>query len=132
MSRNIKSNLKNPPAKLLLKTIYNTRSNTKNEFYLSPYNMKNNSNLTTDYLSFFTHESINKSNKKDENGKINYFYKNYRVQSLNKEKERYNQTQTQSKQMSRNNSNKNDLLFNKSNLKNSFSTSKTNFNNLMI
>ena len=132
MSRNIKSNLKNPPAKLLLKTIYNPRSNTKNEFYLSPYNMKNNSNLTTDYLSFFTHESINKSNKKVENGKINYFYKNYRVQSLNKEKERYNQTQTQSKQMSRNNSNKNDLLFNKSNLKNSFSTSKTNSNSLMI
>ena len=132
MSRNIKSNLKNPPAKLLLKTIYNPRSNTRNEFYLSPYNMKNNSNITTDYLSFFTHESINKSNKKIENGKINYFYKNYRVQSLNKEKERYTQTQTQSKQMSRNNSNKNDLLFNKSNLKNSFSTSKTNCNSLMI
>ena len=132
MSRNIKSNLKNPPAKLLLKTIYNPRSNTRNEFYLSPYNMKNNSNITTEYLSFFTHESINKSNKKIENGKINYFYKNYRVQSLNKEKERYTHTQTQSKQMSRNNSIKNDLLFNKSNLKNSFSTSKTNCNSLMI
>ena len=46
-------------------------------------------------------------------------------------KERYTQTQYQSKQMSRNNSNKNDLLF-KSNLKKSFSISKTNCNSLMI
>lgn len=132
MSRNIKSNLKNPPAKLLLKTTYNPHFNTRNDYYLSPYNMKNNSNITTDYLSFYTHESINKSNKKIGNDKINYFYKNYRLNSVNKEKERYIQTQTQSKQMSRNNSNKNDLLFNKSNFKNSFSISKTNCNSLMI
>ena len=132
MSRNIKSNLKNQQAKLLLKTIHNPRGNTRNEFYLSPYNMKTNSNITTDYLSFCTNESTNKSNKKIGNGKINYFYKNYKTNYINKEKERYFQTQTQSKQLSRNNSNKKDLLFNKSNLKNSFSTSKTNCNSLMI
>ena len=132
MSRNIKSNLKNPPAKLLLKTTYNPHFNTRNDYYLSPYNMKNYSNITTDYLSFYTHESINKSNKKIGNDKINFFYKNYRLNSVNKEKERYIQTQTQSKQMCRNNSNKNDLLFNKSNFKNSFSISKTNCNSLMI
>ena len=131
MSRNIKSNLKNPPAKLLLKTTYKLHSNNKNECNLSPYHMKNNSNLTTDYLSFYTYESNNKSNKKAGHGKMNYFYKNY-INNINKEKERYTHTQTQSKQMSRNNSKKNDLLFIKSNLKNSFSTSKTNCNSLMI
>ena len=88
--------------------------------------------MTTDYLSFYTNESNNKSNKKLGHGKINYFYKNYRMNSINKEKERYTQTQTQSKQMSRNNSKKNDLLFNKSNIKNSFSYAKTNCNSLMI
>ena len=132
MSRNIKTNLKTPPGNLLLKTTYNPHSNTRNENYLSPYTIKNNSNITTDYLSFYTHESINKSNKKIENDKINYFYKNYRLNSFNINKERYTQTQTQSKQMSRNNSNKNDLLFNISNFKNSFSISKTNCNSLMI
>ena len=132
MSRNIKSNLKNPQAKLLLKTIHNTRVNTRNEYYLSPYNMKHNSNITTDYLSFCTNESTNKSNKKIGNCKMNYFYKNYKLNNINREKERYIQTQTQSKQLSRNNSNKKDLLFNKSSLKNSFSTSKTNCNSLMI
>ena len=132
MSRNIKSNLKNPPAKLLLKTIHNPRSNISNEYYLSPYNMKNNSNVSKNILSFYSNESINKSNKKIGNGKINYFYKNYGIKNINKEKERYTHTQTQSKQMSRNNSNKNDLLFNKTTFKNSFSISKTNTNSLMI
>ena len=65
MSRNIKSNLKNPQNKLLLKTTYNPRSNKRNECNLSPYHMKNNSNMTTDYLSFNTNESTNKSNKID-------------------------------------------------------------------
>ena len=132
MSRNIKSNLKNPPAKLLLKTTYNPYSNNRNDCNLSPYHMKNNSNMTTDYLSFYTNESTNKSNKKKGYGKINYFEKNYRMNSINKDKERYTQTQTQSKQMSRNNSKKNDLLCIKSNLKKSFSISKTNCNSLMI
>ena len=132
MSRNIKSNLKNPQNKLFLKTTYNPRSNNRNECNLSPYHMKNNSNMTTDYLSIYTNESTNKSNKKIGCGKINYFYKNYRMNSINKNKERYTQTQTQSKQMSRNNSKKNDLLCIKSNLKKSFSISKTNCNSLMI
>ena len=132
MSRNIKSNLKNPQNKLFLKTTYNPRSNNRNECNLSPYHIKNNSNMTTDYLSFYTNESTNKSNKKIGCGKINYFYKNYRMNSINKNKERYIQTQTQSKQMSRNNSKKNDLLCMKSNLKKSFSLSKTNCNSLMI
>ena len=132
MSRNIKSNLKNPPAKLFLKTTFNPHSNKRNISNLSPYHMKNNSNMTTDYLSFYTNESTNKSNKKTGYGKINYFEKNYRMNSINKDKERYTQTQTQSKQMSRNNSKKNDLLCIKSNLKKSFSISKTNCNSLMI
>ena len=132
MSRNIKSNLKNPPAKLLLKTTYNPHSNNRNDCNLSPYHMKNNSNMTTDYLSFNTNESTNKSNKKLEYGKMNYFYKNYKINSINKDKDRYTHTQTQSKQMSRNNSKKNDLLCIKSNLKKSFSISKTNCNSLMI
>ena len=136
MSRNIKSNLKNPQNKLFLKTTYNPHSNKRNECNLSPYHMKNNSNMTTDYLSFYTNESTNKSSKKIGCGKINYFYKNYRMNSLNKNKERYTQTQTQtqaqSKQISRNNSKKNDLLFIKSNLKKSFSISKSNCNSLMI
>ena len=132
MSRNIKSNLKNPPAKLLLKTTYNPHSNNRNDCNLSPYHMKNNSNITTDYLSFNTNESTNKSNKKLEYGKMNYFYKNYKINSINKDKDRYTHTQTQSKQMSRNNSKKNDLLCIKSNLKKSFSISKTNCNSLMI
>ena len=132
MSRNFKSNLKNPPDKLMLKTTYNPRYNLLNENYLSPLHIKNNSNVTTDHLSFYANESNKKSNKKKRNGKINYFEKNYRINSINKAKERYIQTQTQSKKMSRNNSNKNDLLFNKTTFKNSFSTSKTNSNSLMI
>ena len=132
MSRNIKSNLKNPPAKLLLKTTYNPHSNNRNDCNLSPYHIKNNSNMTTDYLSFNTNESTNKSNKKLGYGKMNYFYKNYKINSINKDKDRYTHTQTQSKQMSRNNSKKNDLLCIKSNLKKSFSISKTNCNSLMI
>ena len=59
MSRNIKSNLKNPPAKLLLKTTYHPHSNNRNDCNLSPYHIKNNSNMTTDYLSFNTNESRN-------------------------------------------------------------------------
>ena len=66
MSRNFKSNLKNPPDKLMLKTIYNPRYNLLNENYLSPLHIKNNFNVTTEHLSFYANESNKKSNKKKE------------------------------------------------------------------
>ena len=72
MSRNIKLNFKNPPAKFLLKTVCKQNSNNSNEFNLSPLHMKKNKNITnTEYLSFCTNESTNKSNKKNLSKKKN-------------------------------------------------------------
>ena len=72
MSRNIK-NFKNLPEKFLLKTVLNKNSKN-NDYNLSPLNGKNDTNITTtEYLSFYTNESTNKSNKKSLNkNKINY------------------------------------------------------------
>ena len=41
MSRNIKSNLKNPPGKLLLKTTFKQYSHNRNNYNLSPSHIKN-------------------------------------------------------------------------------------------
>ena len=126
MSRNGK-NFKNAPANFLLKTMYKQSPNNNNDFNFSPLNVKNNANITTsEYLSFYTNESENISNKKNLNqNKINYLFKNY---TINKEKNKI----SHSKKMLSNNSKTKNLILNKTNIKRSSSTSKTNSNSLNI
>ena len=127
MSRNDK-NFKNQPAKFLLKTMFKPSSINPKKFNLSPLNLKNNSNITkTEYLSFYTNESTNKSNKKNLNqNKINCLFRNY---SQNKKNTINNNP---SKKMTRNNSNEKNLILNKTNIKRCSSSSKTNTNSLNI
>ena len=126
MSRNGK-NFKNAPVNFLLKTIYKQSPNNHNDFNYSPLIMKNNTNITTsEYLSFYTNENENKSNKKSLNqNKINYLFKNY---SMNKDIKKINK----SKRMTRSNSKTKNLILNTTNIKRRTSTSKTNTNSLNI
>ena len=126
MSRNGKS-FKNPPSKIMLKTVFKQSTSNNKDFNLSPLNMKIETNITiTEYLSFYANESINKGNKKNLNkNKINYLFKNY---SKNKN---YN-TLSQAKKMSRNNPLTKNLILNKTNIKRCSSISKTIANTLFL